>query len=145
MIRNKISFPLLAMSVGTIAGLISACLTWNLIYAIGSRVIEDQEYCDYEGVINASGAFGGAVLGLALGLGTRRPVVTVLTAHAIAPVLFFLEVFPLHSWRDGIAEHFITIYTTAILCAVAFHLSTDKKRPTSAYTLSSRSAPKSEA
>jgi hypothetical protein len=127
MIDNNKSFIIMAMMIGAIAGLVSAYLTWNLIYAIGSRVVQDQEYYDYAAVMNACGGFCGALLGLGLGLGSRRPVVAVLIAHAIAPVPFFLTVFPVHSWQDGIAEHFLTICATAMVCAVVFHFSNRRK------------------
>ena len=137
--RRKGIIVVSATVLGAVLGLISAYLTWNLIYAIGSRVVQDQEHYDYAAVMNACGALSGAILGVAASLISRRPLIAVVLSHLIAPVPFFLTVFPFFSWRDGIAEHFITVW--AIGMALALGLRRITKHEEANHGLESTSAP----
>ena len=125
MMNRKGIFTILAALLGALAGLVSAYLTWNLIYAIGTRVIQDQEHYAYATVMNACGALSGALLGVIAGSISRRPLLATIMPHILAPIPFFLTVFPLESWRDGIAEHFITIWATGAVLAFALRIRTE--------------------
>lgn len=60
--NKKTLIKTLSVIWAALLGFAAAWVMWILIYGIGSRVIQDQEYVDYENSILLAGVLAGSIV-----------------------------------------------------------------------------------
>lgn len=109
---------LLTLLIGAATGTAASFLMWGMIYVIGNRVIQDQEYSDYESVVYRSGALAGALFASISVSIFKWPSLTLLLSYFVALAVFFVTPFACTSWKQGIGYFYLLILVSFACCFI---------------------------